>query len=174
MNSLNSRAMNVQTSGVTVADVFHLALPPETTLLGGAGGLSSRVVWARVSRATMPTYDYLNPGDVALLSNASLQSAISMEGTDALVRIVERLAQEQVAALVISGNVTEIPANVRAIANARSLPIFQLPKQTRMHEVERSVIGLIMDRDAELQRRQTNAQRAFTQLGLDGAGIPAM
>lgn len=155
-------------AAVTVKDVLKLALPTGTTVVAGEGGLGREVKWARTFRTRAPALDFLDGGELALLN----VSSVSRIGDDlALPEVVERLTDGGVAALAVVGDICP-----EAMARADSLgtPLLSLPPGAVLNEVERLVVGLILNREAELQERGVQIYRQLAQLSIEDKGIAAI
>lgn len=155
---------------VTVRDILRLALPPGTTIVAGAAGLTHQVTWVATLRATLPAFAELRGGELALLSVAAAQD---LDSRLTLANLVRRLAQAPVpvAGVVAMGAVR--PEDASAAEDVR-LPLLRLPDDCDLREVEREVVRLISDYEAQLERRGAQLYNVLTQRSLAGHGVPGL
>lgn len=150
---------------ITVRDVLRLALPPDTTVVAGAAGLTHQVTWATTLRATPPAFVNLRGGELALVPVAA---ALALDERLTLAHLVERLAYVPIAAIAALG---DIAADACAVADAARLPLLHLPPSADLREVEREIQRLISDYEAQIDRRAAQLTNQLTQRSLAGAGI---
>ncbi len=155
-------------SPITVREVYRLALPAGTTLVAGQGGLSHQVSWVVMPRATAPIFVNLHGGELALVSAATLQT---LDDRLTLTSLIERLALVPIAAIGVSG---EIEAAATAAADAARIPLFHLPDQVDIREVEREVQRLVSDYEAQIERRAAQLAALLTQRSLASAGLAGL
>lgn len=155
---------------VTVRDVLRLALPPETSVAAGAGGLGRQVTWIATLRATLPAFAELRGGELALLA---VEAAKSLDSRLTLATLVRRLGQAPVpvAGVVALGAIT---ADDVAAAEEVRLPLLQLPAQADLREVEREVTRLVRDFEAQFERRGAQLYDLLTQRSLAGQGVAGL
>lgn len=153
---------------VTVGDIMGMAFPRGTVLKAGEKGLNKQVTWARTLRTRVPAFDALEGGEVALLSTRSI-SLLDEQLT--LSYVIRSLAGLSVSAMAVEG---EIDWAAVETAEELCLPLFHLPAGTNLRVVEKSVISLIVNRQAELQHRGTQIYRELAQLALEDRGLPAI
>lgn len=159
--------IEIDRPAVTVRDVLHLALPPGTVVVGGDRGLERAVTWARVIHLDSPSFERLEEGELAL---AVLP--LSMEAPHALLaNILQALAGRGISGLAISGSV---PPGAQALADAIGTPLFTMPASARLAEIEKSVIGLVINRRAELEQRGVEIYRRLAQQTIENRGIEAI
>jgi purine catabolism regulator len=155
---------------VTVRDVLRLALPPETTTVAGIVGLARQVTWVAPLRATPPAFAELRGGELALLS---VEAARALDPRLTLENLVRRLAQAPVpvAAVVVQGALSSEAAGA---AEEARLPLLRLPDECDLREVEREVLRLLTDYEAQLERRGAQLYNTLTQRSLAGHGVPGL
>jgi len=152
----------------TVREVWRLALPAETRLLGGEEGLSRPVLWARRMAATPPAFAALEVGDIALLSAEAIPL---LDERLTLAQVTAGLAEGDAAAVAVAG---DVPQETVAVATGHDLPLFTLPPSTDLRDVERAVIRLIVEREAQLERRGRDIYRRLAQLSIENRGLSAI
>ncbi|NLD71919.1 MAG: hypothetical protein GX649_04290, partial [Chloroflexi bacterium] len=155
---------------VTVRDVWRIALPPGTRLLGGDAGLEAPVEWAAGLRTSYPLFGALREGYVALARLALLRVADPTITPDALLRALRRAGA---AALVVDEPLPPAGGgDPGALADSLELPLFCLPEGADLHDVEREVLRALVDREGALARREMEAHQrlrdAFERGGAQG------
>lgn len=153
---------------VTLHEVLHLALPAGSGAISGEEQLERRVRWARLLRARPSDLSAVEPDELLILPAAQLEVLAEPR---LLPRLLGELIEAGVAAFVVAGQ----PGRVVIAACAESgLPLLQVPSQSVLAEVERAVIGLILDRDAQLRRRAEEIYERLLATVLGNAGLPAL
>jgi len=160
-------------SRITVLDIWQLALPDGTTLLGGKEGLSHPVEWVASLRASFPLFGPLGQGYIAL---ARLEVARRLDATITPSYLLNELHRARAAALVVDSGIS---AEDAALADALGLPVLLLPEGGQtvsgqgmgatsiawdLHEVERAILRTLVDREAQLARRETQARQHLQQI----------
>jgi purine catabolism regulator len=156
------------TSTTTIKDIYRLALPSETKLLVGDEYLNRPVTWACSLRPSPPAFPKLEGNELALIDMADLRR---LDSQMRLERVVNSLRDARISAIAVSGAVSD-PA-IKAALSSRA-PLFQLPENTQIVQVERTVIRLIVDRVGHIAQRSTDLQRELNQIALDGGGLDLM
>ncbi len=150
---------------VTVREVWELALPRDTALLGGAGGLDRPVAWCACLRATFPVFDDLEEDYVAV---ANLGLARRLDS-----RLMPRYLLEQLHRLGASAFVIDeaLKSGEGQLADELALPVLRLPPGSDLHDVERDILRTLVDREGQLARREKEirqrVQRAFSRGGME-------
>ncbi len=155
-------------TSASLNDVFRLAMPMGTELVTRNADLDQKVSWACCSRPSPPVFPSLEGGELALISMRDLQ-VLDPAGT--LGQVLHRLVEAQIAGVGVQG---EFEIDAIEIAHVDGLPLFVLPDQVSLHQVERDIIRLIVDRSAYILQRATNLQRELNQITLDGGGLEAI
>jgi purine catabolism regulator len=152
---------------LTVREVLRLALPSGTTVVGGDRGLERAAAWARLIHLEASAIERLEPGDVVL---ASLP--LESDTPHALLASVLRsLATRGISALAVA---SPVPPGAQALADAVGIPLLAVPPGTRLAEVEKSIIGLIVNRRAEVEQRGVQIYRRLAQQTIENRGIEAI
>ncbi|MBI3960456.1 MAG: helix-turn-helix domain-containing protein [Chloroflexi bacterium] len=149
----------------TLEDVYRLALPQETRILVGAGDLRRSVSWACSLRPSPPAFPNLTGNELVLVDMDDLRQLDSRMRLD---RVVQSLRQARVSAIAVRGPVAE---NAVALAEQEGMPLFHLPENVSLLEIERTIIRLIVDREGYVAARAADLQRELTQIELDGGGL---
>ncbi|HEX5416845.1 MAG TPA: helix-turn-helix domain-containing protein [Chloroflexota bacterium] len=154
-------------SAVTVRDILRLALPNTTTVVGGGSGLDRPVRWARVIHLDALSLERLEPGDLALAS-----FPLKADSPHALLAgLLQDVAAREISALAV---VSPVPPGAQALADAIGIPLLSLSASCRLPEIEKSVIGLIVNRRAELEQRGVQIYRQLAQQTIENRGIEAI
>src|SRR5258708_2074061 len=142
--------MNIENPQLTVEEVSKLALPLGTTVIAGGDAVINPVRWALAVGADSPL-PYLEGSELLCL----------IPGQSDPINTIIAAAEAKVAALV-----TLVPLSPVAIATAQKLhlPVLQLPAGTRIRDVERAVVGLLLDRQGSIERRSAQIYEQLIQL----------
>lgn len=150
--------------------VFPLAAPASTIRPSEVG---PDVVWVRVLKSRVPAFDALEPGDLALLPETALR-ALAAGGVEP-GSIVEALARSRAAGALLVGDDAPDPAAEAALRRAAEvgLPAWRLAPADP-GEVERSVIGYLVNARAELERRAADLEARLGTAALQGRDLAAL
>jgi purine catabolism regulator len=130
-------------------------------VLAGHEHLHRTVSWAR-SFITRPwAIGHIESGALVILSLRGMTAAPEIPG---LIRLLEALVAAEVSAVVLSDEPADISS---AIQSRDGLPVLVLPPDAPLADVERAVIGLIVDRDGQVQRRATQIYQSLIQSALE-------
>jgi purine catabolism regulator len=150
---------------MNVHEVLKLAMPPGAAIVAGGTGASATVTWATTFRSRPPALDHLEGGELVLLSLAAVHV---VDPSLTLVRIIENLKDRNISGIAVAGGVDE---SAISSADAAGLPIIALPQGSDLHGLERAIIGLLVNKQAELQSRAGQIQRQLTQVAMQGKGL---
>ena len=150
---------------MNVAEILKLALPPGTHVVAGNAGLSASVTWAATFRSRAPGLDHLDGGELVLLALATVRV---VDSSLTLARIIGMLHEHSVSGIAVDGDIDE--AAIEASEHL-SLPLLGLPAGADLRALERSVVGLVVNKQAELQARTAQLQRQLTQVAMQGKGL---
>src|SRR5689334_1334774 len=123
---------------VTVDDVWHGALPERTHLAGGEAGLRREVVWCTTLRTRPPAFT-LRGGELPLVDP---QVLAAVDSRLTLARLLESLAGQGIAGAACAGRVS---AEARRVADEHVLPLFALPADVALEQIEPQVLRYIVD-----------------------------
>ena len=149
--------MDAQESPFTLEDVTRLALPLGTTVVAAGEFMQRSVRWVVVINPEAPL-PYLEGGELALL----------VPGKADLNEVLHSCSAANVAAVACAPPISPITL---AAAEIAKLPILQLPPNTNLREVERTVIGLLIDHQNHLERRSTQIYQQLVQLASENVGL---
>ena len=151
-----------------MTDLATLAseLLPGTQLLGGGGALHS-ITWVRVMREGVPVFDALEPGDLVIAPAPALTAVAP--GRAELDELAASLAAVPVSGVLLPDGT---PDTAKAIAGA-GVPVVVVAR-TDPTALERSVVGYIVARGAELERQAALLEAELRRRALDGAGAAGL
>lgn len=152
-------------TGVTLDDVFRLALPPNTKLLVGEDLLDRTVSWACSLRPSPPAFPKLDGNELALID---LEDLRRLDPKMQLARVVRSLESARISAIAVLGTVDE---SAIMAAQANRIALFELSTALSLVQIERAIIRLIVDRAGYVAQRSTELQHELNQIALDGGGI---
>src|SRR5205823_5543808 len=151
---------------VSLSEVLQLALPAGSSALAGADHLDRRVHWARLLRARPA--GLVEPGELLLLPVGLLDS---LSDSRVVPRVLAELIEAGVSAFVVS---SPHPEAVLAACTASGTPLFEVPREVALADVERSIVALILDRDSQLRRRAGEVYGRLLAGMLGNAGLDAL
>src|ERR1700756_1622019 len=139
---------------------------PEGT--AGSRNLDRAIRWVHVGE--VPNIATLLKGGELLLSTGIAAGRTPGQQR----RFIDALADRGVAALVVElgEHFHQIPAAMASQAEARGLPLIALHREIPFIEVTEAVHATIVSRQFAALRRGEEIHRRFTNLMIDGAGIP--
>lgn len=157
--------MTETNNNITVEDVRKLALPLGTRVVAGDGLLSRPVNWATIFYPeTRTSSKTLQQGEIVLV--APIENETARQSTNA--EIIRWASTMRASAVILSENV---PPALIAEANAFGLPIIILPVGSRMRDIEKSIVSLLVDRKGQLERSATQIYRQLTQISSRNEGM---
>lgn len=151
---------------------LHRAAFPSASELAPAPDPAPAVAWVRVLKARVPAFDALDQGDLAILPETALR-ALAAGGLEpaAIVDALER-AGAAGALLVGEGQVGPVAGAVLERARELGLAAWRLADADPI-QVERSVIGYLVNAHAELERQATELEDRLGVLALEGRDLAA-
>jgi PucR family transcriptional regulator, purine catabolism regulatory protein len=153
---------------------LHRALFPTARPLGGTDLAPDRaereVGWVRVLKPRVPAFEALETGDLAIIPGAAL--AVVAPRTAQVEELAVALARARVpAVLLVEGETgSEVLAALGDAVTAAGLTALQLGR-TDPVALERSVIGFLVNRRAELDRRAADLEAQLARFALLGRGL---
>ncbi len=158
----------------SLQDLVHALLPTARRLGPGGSGLDGDrdVTWVRVMRARVPAFEALDSGDLAIIPGPAL--ALVAPGPGQIEELAAALARTRVPAVVLvegEGGGASLSA-LGAAAVAVGLTVLALDRADPI-ALERSVIGFLVNRRAEIDRRAAELEAQLAGLALRGAGLDA-
>jgi len=152
----------------SVHEVWRLALPATTKLANTQGDLNRPVSWAHRMSSQVPAFGTLEQDEIVLLS---VNAIPLVDDRLTLAKIIEGLAERNIAALSVVGKVSQ---QAQSAANKRHLCLLVLPENTDLRDVERDIVRLIVEREAQLDRRGRQIYRQLAQFSIENHGLQAI
>lgn len=156
--------MNVQTrmlsdtSLLTLETLWREALPPNTQLL--TGDLDRPVQWV-VTVTPGAALPHVEGGELVLLTPGE-------HGLQVVFGECKRAGVAGVACL------PPISPVALAMAEAAGLTVLQLPPGSRIREVERAVLGVLLDRRGNVEQLSAQINRQLVQLASENVGLEGL
>ena len=153
---------------------LHRALFPTARPLGAAELAPERaereVGWVRVLKARVPAFDALETGDLAIIPGAAL--AVVAPRTAQVEELAVALARARVPAVLLVEGETGSDAldALGEVVTAAGLTALHLGRVDPV-ALERSVIGFLVNRRAELDRRAADLEAQLARFALLGRGL---
>ena len=155
-----------------VRTIFPLARPVGSTALDPARG-EREVTWVRVLKARVPAFDALEGGDLAIIPGPAL--AVVAPNLTQVDELAAALARARVPAVILvdgDGGADSVEALGKAATDA-GLTVLRVGR-TDPIALERSVIGFLVNRRAELDRRAADLEGQLARLALLGRGLDVL
>ena len=152
----------------TVLEVWRLALPEATRLVSSSGDHTRPVSWGQRMAHHAPAFGALDEDEIVLLRVDTIRL---LDERLTLTKVIGSLANRGTAAVAVVGPVSDA---ARQEADRRGLCLFALPDDADLRDVEKDVVRLIVDREAQLDRRGRQVYRQLAQLSIENHGLPAI
>lgn len=152
-----------------MTDLAALAaeLLPGSQVLGGDAAAQRSIAWVRVMHARVPPFDALESGDLVIAPGTAL--AVVAPGRIELEALAATLAAVPVAGALLPDGSQETAS---VIARA-GVPVVVVGR-TDAAALERSVVGYIVARGAELERQAALLEAELRRRALGGAGAAGL
>jgi len=151
---------------VTVRDIWTTVLPPGTELLAGEAGLGRDVSWITSLRPRPPAFDALKGGEFALVSLSALRA---LDERVTLAELIGQLNSMGVVAIAVANGAPDRTAIYRA--QVLGLPLFSLPEEVILNELERRVARLLAERRLDTYARSQDLSRQLMEMAIEGKGV---
>ena len=159
----------------SLRDLIRTILPlarPVGAPLGGTDG-DPEVTWVRVLKARVPAFDALDAGDLAIIPGPALAVvAPNLPQTDELAAALARARVSGV--VLIDGDDGADAVEALGVAVTRAGIIVLRVGREDPAALERSVIGFLVNRRAELDRRAADLEGQLAHLALLGRGVDVL
>ena len=142
-------------------------LPGSRFIPGDSGPPLRQITWVRVMRERVPAFDALEHGDLVIAPTTAL--AAVAPGRAELDALAASLAAVPVSGVVLPDGA---PDTAKAIAGA-GVPVVVVAR-TDPTALERTVVGYIVARGAELERQAALVEAELRRRALDGAGAAGL
>ncbi len=130
--------------------------------------MSRPVSWARRMSSQAPAFTNLEESEIALLAVAAIPQ---LDERLTLAKVMTSLAARNIAAVVVVGDVSP---QAQKVADKHRLCILALPDTADLRDVERDIIRLIVEREAQLERRGRQIYRQLAQISIENCGLAAI
>lgn len=143
---------------------------------GGSAASGPSIAWVRVLRARVPAFDALDPGDLVIAPASAL--AVVAPGERELHELVTALAALPVSGVLLvegepgAAGTAALDAAAAAFRDA-GLPALRVSR-TDPATLERSVVGFIVARGAELERQAALLEAELRRRALEGGGVAGL
>jgi PucR C-terminal helix-turn-helix domain len=153
----------------SLAEVRDAVFPAATTVGGATGSAADAAVgWVRIMRPRVPAFDALEAGDLVIVPAPALD--VVAPDDVAAGSLVDALLAAPVAGVLLVG---EAAPDVLPALVAGGLPVYRLARGEPA-AIERSAIGYLVNRRAELERLAGELERRLEGLALDDTGVEAL
>ena len=156
---------------------LHRAIFPAAAPIGAATITAERgareIAWVRALKPRVPAFDALEAGDLAIIPGPAL--GVVAPGPVQIEELTAALARARVPAVLLVEGETGSDAldGLGAASATAGLTVLRLPR-TDPVALERSVIGFLVNRRAELDRRAADLEGQLARLALLGRGPDAL
>jgi purine catabolism regulator len=130
------------------------------------------IAWVRILKARVPAFDSLDPDDLAVIPATAL-AVVAPDRTETESLVADFCRAHVTALLVIEAEDPEAIAAARSLAVAAAesgLPTFSLAGSDPF-AIERSIIGYLVNRRAELDRQAGRLEAILEHVALQGGGL---
>ena len=152
---------------VNIGDVLRLALPLDTTVIGGARAARRGIQWAVVLSGWSELPSQVVGGDLVLIP-PHLQSQLAPAS---LAGKVEDLAALDVVGLLFFRNV---PETFHDSEMFRNISILIVPEIMTVREAHQAIASLLVDRQQATSDRGMQLYRRLSEMSREGMGLQAM
>lgn len=152
---------------INIGDVLRLALPLDTTLIGGGADARRYVNWVAIITGWENLEEQVEPNDLVIIS-PDLQA--SLTPANILARL-SSLAELPAAGLLFIG---ELPDELSQIAESLNLTLLLVPLSASMRDIHQSIALLLLDRQTATSERAIQLYRQLSAMSREGKGLAAM
>jgi purine catabolism regulator len=158
----------------SLTELRDAVLPGATIRLPADGSPAREIGWARVMKSRVPAFDALEPGDLAIVPASAL--AVVATGRRDVEALAEACARARAAGVVlVEAAGTDAPGgdallgSLAEAALASGLAVIRIGRSDP-GSLERSIIGFLVNRTAELERQAAVLEARLEAVALEGAG----
>lgn len=152
---------------ITISDLLRLALPLNTTTLGGAEQARRTVEWVVLLTSWDAVEDQVQVNDLVIVP-PSLQAKINEAALKQKMAVVAKL---NVAGMLLFSPVSE---DVGEQANRLNVPVLIVPDHLSVREINRAVAALLVDRQSATSERGMQLYRTLSEMSREDQGLTAM
>ena len=162
----------------SLRELVQTLLPTAEPLVDArAEAMARTVTWVRLLRTRLPAFDGMDAGDLALIPLTTLRAVAPDEASRR--EMVEYLADHNATGiLVISSDESDAESDAALAHLVAAAAVTRLPsllvRGAEPAHLERSLIGAVVNRRAELERQAVALERQIAALALDGQGLDAL
>jgi hypothetical protein len=160
----------------TLGDLWASLVPAATAVAPlDATALAREIGWARVLKARVPAFDALDAGDLAIVPAGAL-AAVAPGPPEAATLVAEFVRARVAGLLLVEGEAGGAEASLDALAAAAAAAGLPAIRTARLDPVavERSAIGFLVNRRAELDRQAALLEASLEALALEGADLAGL
>jgi hypothetical protein len=155
----------------TVEELRRDLLPTAAPLAGDDAAMARTVAWVRVLRARVPALDSLEHGDLVLVPTGVLD--VVAPSSDDVDQLADALARGGASAVVLVGDLGPAAERLAERAGAGGGAILALDAGD-VPALERSVIELLVNRRAALERRADELERRLEAVAMRTPDLAAL
>jgi PucR C-terminal helix-turn-helix domain len=153
-------------------ELLRRAAFPAAVELVPIAGEAPAVTWVRVLTPRVPAFDALDAGDLALIPATALETLVA-GGVDA-ASVVDALASAGVAgALLVGGQSGPAATRLSGSAAEAAIALWRIDDDD-VTSVERSIIAVLVNERAAMERRAAELEAELGGLALAGADAAAL
>ncbi len=162
----------------SLRELVQTLLPTAEPLVDARAEAMARTVsWVRLLRTRLPAFDGMDAGDLALIPLVTLRAVAPDEA--ARREMVEYLANSNATGILALANGEPSSDEAAALKHlVAAAAVTRLPtllvRDVEPAQLERSLIGAVVNRRAELERQAVALERQIAALALDGQGLDAL
>ena len=151
----------------TLREALELPIFQEARVVAGSAGLERDIRWVHIIHVP-DAAQWLHGGELALTTWFNLPRQ-----PDEQCDLLRQLAAKGIVSVVITvGNLVQrIPAYLRAVGDELSLPLIELPYETRFVDIAKAINERIAQENLDKFSRALMIQQRLTQLVLEGGGF---
>ena len=155
----------------TLAELQRDLIPSAVAGPGGIGDGRS-IAWVRVLKARVPAFDALDPGDLALVPASAL--GVVAGGPSEVAALADGLSRSgAVGVVLVAGDSPGTGDALLAALAGAHVPTLTM-SGVDVASLERSIIGYLVNRHAELERQASLLEAQLQRLALDASDLPAL
>lgn len=152
---------------ITISDLLRLALPLNSTTLGGAEQARRTVEWVVLLTSWDAVEDQVQMNDLVIVP-PSLQAKINEAALKQKMALVAKL---NVAGMLLFNPVSD---DVGEQANRLHVPVIIVPDHLSVREINRAVAALLVDRQSATSERGMQLYRTLSEMSREDQGLHAM
>jgi PucR family transcriptional regulator, purine catabolism regulatory protein len=152
---------------INLGDILRLALPLNTTIVGGASEAKRTIRWVSLLTSWSDLSDQVDEEDLVIIP-LHLQEQLTV--TDFCSRL-GLLANLSVSAVIVFRNV---PSVVAESAGKNNLPLVIVSQESSVRETHQAIAALLVDRQQATSERTMQLYRRLSEMSREGQGLQAM